>query len=244
MCVCMWSLVELIPLPDSNRAYTNFGNRIYFCTLSPHTRALMCLNIGIKFRDLFGQIFKKFYVHEYGSGGGGGAATACCAMCMTTAVCLTVTVHESDTQVYFNIFLVYKAVKCSWLESFVSWKCFVWDFQTIFLAFCSFLVFSFKSQKIPFTFKNHMIWILNVKLSKRCHNFDQQQQHCSLQVTKWTLDWSFGRWKERRALSKDQKCTETGHKSSLIKLNQYFRQTNCDTFCLTLFSTCVLVCIL
>lgn len=92
--------------------------RIYFCTLSPHTRAFMCLNIGIKFRDLFGQIFKKFYVHEYGSGAA--AVAACCTMCMTTAVCLTVTVHECDTQVYFNIFFVYKAVKCFRLESFVS----------------------------------------------------------------------------------------------------------------------------
>lgn len=76
------------------------------------------------------------------------------------------------TQVYFNTFFVSKPLNISdwkvlWVEN-VSFEIFL----DVFLSFVRSLV-----RKILFTFRNDMIWILNVKLSKRCHNFDQQRNH-------------------------------------------------------------------
>lgn len=94
-----------------------------------------------------------------------------------------------------------------------------------------------------------MIWILNVKLLECRHNFDQQSSSAEQTVL---FFWD-GRMREAgmewEVIVKNKVHKKTGHKSSLIKLNQYFRQTNCDAFYLTLFHfgsfslSCVYVCV-
>lgn len=158
--------------PFHQIVYTQFRENLLLHSFpSAATAAHSCVQtMELNFMIFLDRFSESFYTCTHMLMLYGGCWNCSCKMCVATGV-LAVCVTDGSalmnlTQVYSNTFFVSKPLNISDSKVLRVENVSFGIFLDVFLSFV---------QKILFAFRNDMIWILNVKLFKRCHNFDQQR---------------------------------------------------------------------